>query len=210
MVKSTGFTSMTDEYERLGVDEYYRKHSADYRNVHFPEISAAMDEVLSQFVQRTGSMGCCRVLDLACGSGEATLAATRWQAHHPVPTMSIDGADPYTSPAYKDRTRRTAMTFSFQDIAMGCLTSQGLQYELCVCSFALHLIRDKSWLWRTLSALAESCAYLALLSPHKKPEVAHNTGWLLVHEAVVQRVRLRLFRSTMFSATSLQESETSA
>lgn len=200
----TGFTSMSDEYNRLGVQKYYEVHARDYRNVHYAEIIKAVDTLMQAYKESEGFTDSLSVLDLACGSGEATLALQRWQATHLarsraiIPTtITIDGADPYTGPAYEDRTGKVAASFSFEDVAAGCLGEQQLQYDLCICSFAMHLIQDKSYLWCTLNALARSCTFLALLSPHKKPDVASSTGWLLEHETVEERVRVRLYRSNM-------------
>lgn len=202
MVKATGFTSMTDEYNRLGVDQYYTLHCEDYRNVHYPEIVRAVD-TLMHHVMLTGEVdGRLRVLDLACGSGEATLALEEWkttQAGTRLSSLSIDAADPYTGPAFEQRTGRTAEPFSFEDVANGYLAERQGEYDLCICSFALHLLQEKSRLWKTLHALAASCHFLAILSPHKRPDIAQNTGWQLEAEVVVERVRVRLFRSSLFA-----------
>lgn len=213
MVKATGFASMSDEYNRLGVNEYYTLHAEDYRNVHFPEIISAVD-TLMQHVMSVGEYGReLRVLDLACGSGEATLAIESWMASNPAVrprTLTLDAADPYTGPAFKHRTGRSAEEFSFEDVAAGYLSERSREYDLCICSFAMHLLQEKSHLWRTLSALATSCELLAILSPHKKPEVAPNTGWQLETEVVVQRVRVRLFQSSLFwQHHQIRQSETS-
>lgn len=200
---------MSDEYNRLGVDRYYELHARDYRNVHFPEIVTAVRVLMNTFQQRgfghSKNNNRISVLDLACGSGEATLALKAWQRAHrasapetqQVETLQVDGADPFTGPAYEERTGQTAASYSFDDVAGGCLTEKQLEYDLCVCSFAMHLLQDKSSLWCTLSALARSCNFLALLSPHKKPEVAPSSGWQLEYESVQERVRIRLFRSTL-------------
>lgn len=201
MAKATGFTSMSDEYARLGVDKYYELHARDYRNVHYSEIVHAVDDMMSSMQQAGMVEDELSILDLACGSGEATMAVQAWQASHAgtAPgTIQIHGADPYTSPAYHERTGRVAETYSFEDVAAGCLEEAQREYNLCICSFALHLLHEKSRLWWTLNALAVSCQRLAILSPHKKPSVAANTGWELEREVVIERVRVRLFRSTIF------------
>src|SRR5437763_911706 len=73
-----------------------------------------------------------RVLDLACGSGEATLALRELGAG------TIDGVDPYTGAAYQARTGQPAEELSFEAIAGGAL--DGRHYNLVVCSYALHLL----------------------------------------------------------------------
>jgi SAM-dependent methyltransferase len=207
MARATGFVSMSDEYNRLGVDQYYQLHARDYRNVHYAEIVLAMNVLMKAYQRNEGCSESLSVLDLACGSGEATLALQEWQTAEgttaPV-TLNIDGADPFTGPAYEERTGKVAFTFSFEDVARGCLSERLLQYDLCVCSFAMHLIQDKSYLWCTLNALARSCKFLALLSPHKNPHVAASSGWVLEYEKVEARVRLRLYRSTLWYAFAFE------
>jgi hypothetical protein len=199
-MKVTGFTSMSDEYNRLGVQKYYELHSCDYRNAHYAEIVQAISCLMRSYQELEFLGDSLSVLDLACGSGEATQAMQEWQRANPTIApriMQIDGADPYTGPAYEERTGKKAASFSFEAVAGGCLTENQLEYDLCICSFAMHLLQDKSYLWCTLSALSRSCKFLALLSPHKKPEVAASTGWQLEYETVEARVRVRLYRSTL-------------
>lgn len=195
---------MSEEYNRLGVEKYYELHARDYRNVHYLEIVTAVEVLMTVFLDLQPVNQRLSVLDLACGSGEATLAVQQWhssasssQSSSVPASIDVVSADPFTGPAFTERTGKTAESFSFEAVAEGCLAEQQREYDLCICSFAMHLIRDKSRLWCTLSALARSCTFLAILSPHKKPDVATTTGWLLEHESVEARVRVRLFRSML-------------
>src|SRR5262245_9963803 len=78
------------QYEELGVTEFYTEHGAAYRNPH----EAAIREVLQVVVPRW-QLDLTRVLDLACGSGEVTLALRELGA------AAIEGVDPYTGAAYQ-------------------------------------------------------------------------------------------------------------
>lgn len=101
-----GSKSMRENYEQ-GVDSYYQEHGAGYRNPHFPGIIAATSEIMgvwSKHFKETYTMPSTNehephasstismqqgqddardkpvvtVLDLACGSGEASQAIHMW------------------------------------------------------------------------------------------------------------------------------------
>src|SRR5574341_902310 len=114
------------EYEIHGVEQYYQRCAGDYQNPHEPTIRKLLGIVVPLW-----QLDLCAVLDLACGSGEVTLALRELGAKH------IQGIDPYTGAAYEKRTGQTAEKYSFADLADGALA--GRKYSLIVCSFALHL-----------------------------------------------------------------------
>lgn len=70
----------------------------------------------------------------------------------------------------------------------------GRAFDLCVCSFALHLC-DPSCLFITLYQLASHCRWLAVLSPHKQPAVRAEHGWAAAQAFKVERVHVRVYRS---------------
>ncbi len=57
------------QYEKYGVEGYYSGFGAGYRNPHEPEIRRLLGSVVEKWRPDLSS-----VLDLACGSGEVTLA----------------------------------------------------------------------------------------------------------------------------------------
>ncbi|KAI0699141.1 hypothetical protein BC835DRAFT_600194 [Cytidiella melzeri] len=73
--------SMRDNYSEHGVDEYYKKVGRTYRNPHFPGVRNGLFVWLNQWWSkehaRIGGNGFI-MLDLACGSGEATLSLMDW------------------------------------------------------------------------------------------------------------------------------------
>lgn len=171
--------SVRSGYVDLGVEGYYRAHAADYRNPHEPAIGVC----LAALVQRRNP-DLAEVLDLACGSGEATLALRALGA------ARIDGMDPYTGLAYAARTGQAAEAISFEGIAGGALT--GRRWSLIVCSFALHLL-PASRLAGVLTQLALCGPELWVITPHKRPDIRAVWGWRLVDEIVVDRVRGRAY-----------------
>jgi len=70
-------------------------------------------------------------------------------------------------------------------------------FDLCVCSFALHLC-DSSSLFITLYQLACHCRWLAILAPHKQPAIREEHGWSAAEAWKVDRVHVRLYASLNF------------
>jgi len=169
------------QYETHGIDGFYRKEGSTYRNPHEPQIQRSLDIVVREL-----DLDLSHVLDLAAGSGEVTLALRRLGA------INIKGIDPFTHAAYERRTGVNATRETFEEIAGGAL--EGQSYSLIVCSFAMHLLEDSrlAGLAYQLSCIGDR---LLILTPHKRPRLRDEWGWALEHERVVERVRLRLYRS---------------
>jgi hypothetical protein len=178
----TDTSSIRAEYETRGVRGFYAESGAAYRNPHEPEVRRCIDVAV-----KTWRPDLSRVLDLAAGSGEATLAL--WD----LGAVRIDGIDPYTAAAYLARTGQAAEQFTFGDVAAGALA--GRRYSLVVCSFALHLC-EASRLPAVAQHLSLVGAELLIVTPHKRPVIKPEWGWNLVGEIVVERVRARFYRSS--------------
>ena len=173
--------SVRARYEAHGADAYYREHAEGYVNPHEPEIGQASEMAVSRW-----ELDFSHVLDLAAGSGEATLALRGLGAG------KIDGCDPYLFAQYERRTGKPAERFSFEDVAAGALA--GRACSLIVCSFALHLAAPSRLpgVCQQLSVIAPA---LLILTPHKRPELQEAWGWTLQGEFVWARVRCRFYRS---------------
>ena len=176
------------QYEEHGAQGYYEQFGATYRNPHESIIADVLTYGLATWPLETS-----HVLDLACGSGEVTLAL------HTQGVTNITGIDPYTGAAYTERTGQTALPYRFEEIASGALTEM---HSLIVCSFAMHLVEESRlpMLCYTLASLAPD---LVILTPHKRPQIKAAWGWCLRDEIVIDRVRARWYHSTR--ADSLNE-----
>lgn len=132
-----------------------------------------------------------RILDLACGSGEVTLALRAAG----VDRARIDGADPFTASAYLARTGAVASRWSFADVASGALGDR--RWSSVVCSYGLHLC-EPSWLAAVCVQLSLAAEHLIVVTPHKRPVIDPAWGWLPVdeHRDGPWRVRLRCYTST--------------
>jgi SAM-dependent methyltransferase len=171
--------SIREEYERWGARPYYATRGKEYRNPHEPAIQHLLAQALAEW-----PLNHSHVLDLACGSGEVTLALEALGAG------AVTGIDPFTHRAYQQRTGRAAEQFAFEDIATGALA--GRRYSLIVCSFALHLLAP-SRLPGVLTQLALIAPDLLILTPHKRPEILSTWGWLWRDERSHARVKARWY-----------------
>ena len=171
------------QYEKYGARGYYQKHGAEYRNPHEDTIAQVLREVVPRW-----RLDLAHALDLACGSGEATLVLRELGA------TQVDGIDPYTGAAYLARTGQAAEPFDFAAIAAGAL--RGRRYSLIVCSFALHLA-EASRLPLLAYELAQRAPHLLMLTPHKRPTLKSEWGWQLRAETLIERVRARCYESAI-------------
>lgn len=174
--------SIRKKYEQYSVRGFYQQFGKDYRNPHEPTINRVI-----QLAVQKWQLDLQKVLDLACGSGEVTLALNNLGYDR------IDGIDPYTNKAYWQRTGKLAETYSFEDIGTGVLW--GRYYSLIICSFALHLLSESRLpvVAYHLSTIADS---LVIITPHKRPNLKPEWGWQYRDELVVDSVRSRLYVSS--------------
>ncbi|ODN73235.1 hypothetical protein L202_07792 [Cryptococcus amylolentus CBS 6039] len=258
--------AMRDNYNEHGVDEYYRKVAASYRNPFFPGIKKVVWTFMNKWWEAEGrelfeeqsveAKKGLKILDMAAGSGEATICLLDW-AKSPSPSpaspvtpqtpadplaflrsnpaassssrpafvppsrkpvappqrasasssgagrkvfgnaipptlpegfeIDIMATDPYTSPAYSDRTSRPCHPLSFTDLAQGQLPPSASEtvephgnepiWDIVICSFALHLVTDPSELFALLYELSGKARWLVIVAPHKKPEIKETWGW---------------------------------
>jgi 2-polyprenyl-3-methyl-5-hydroxy-6-metoxy-1,4-benzoquinol methylase len=173
-------SSIRPQYDELGVTGFYASSGATYRNPHEAIIRRLLHQVCLEW-----DCDLSNVLDLACGSGEVTLALRELGA-------TVSGIDPFTGEAYLERTGLQAEALSFDDICAGSL--EGRRYSLIVCSFALHLA-DPSKLPVLSHQLARVSPALLILTPHKRPALKLEWGWEMVRETMLERVRARLYGS---------------
>ena len=164
-------------YETLGVRGFYGAHGAQYRNPHEPALTRALAAAVAAWRPDLR-----RVLDLACGSGEAALALRSLGAGE------LIGADPFTAEAWRARTGLPCLAHDFAAVAAGALDGQ--RFTLAVCSFALHLC-EPSRLPAVCWAMTRLCAEWWVATPHKRPQLDPRWGWACTDELLVERVRIR-------------------
>ncbi|HAZ47955.1 MAG TPA: hypothetical protein DDW76_36865 [Cyanobacteria bacterium UBA11369] len=171
--------AIRNEYEQHSVQGFYENFGDEYRNPH----ESAIRKVI-QLAAAKWPLDFSKVLDLACGSGEVTLALKS------LGCSNIDGIDPYTGNAYFNRTNQIAEAYTFEDIASGMISDR--TYSLIVCSFAMHLVNSSRLplLAYQLSLIADS---MIIVTPHKRPELKPEWGWTLLDEIAVDRVRARFY-----------------
>jgi SAM-dependent methyltransferase len=182
-----------------GADGYYREFGHQYRNPHEDGVAAMVARIPKMFPEL--DLQTASVLDLACGSGEVTIALL--DAKPGLTGQQITACDPYTSEAFARRTKiyrattpgLLAQPWSFADIANGALEER--HFDLIVCAYALHLC-EQSWLPSVCMALAAASDRLVVITPHKRPEIEPWWGWLLREEYrdPAYRIRLRAYETT--------------
>ena len=177
--ETTAPVAIRERYAATGVEAFYRAEGAAYRNPHEPALRRCLATVCALWEPDLA-----RVLDLACGSGEATLALRA------LGCQEVVGVDPYTGTAYRERTGQEALALGFAEIAAGDL--DGHRYTFIVCSFALHLA-ERSRLPLLAARLTALAPALLVLTPHKRPHLHPAWGWQLREEFVQERVRARLY-----------------
>ncbi len=174
-------TAIRKSYEKYGVQTFYQNFGNSYRNPHEATIFKVIKAVHSRYQPDFA-----KVLDLACGSGEVTLALKA------LGYTDVDGVEPYTFNAYFERTGKRAKLYHFEEIEQGILSDKF--YTTIVCSFALHLAAPSRLptLSYQLSRIASS---LLVITPHKKPYLKEEWGWTLLNELLIERVRARLYHA---------------
>jgi hypothetical protein len=179
-----------DLYGPAGPEGYYREHGDDYQNPHEAAVAAAVALAVARW---RPPIDFARVLDLAAGGGEATVALARL-----VPDAAIDGIDPFTARLYERRTGRPCSAASFEQIAQGAYWLS--EYSVILSSCALHLAGE-SWLPPLCLALAAAARDLLVITPLTRPAIREEWGWRLAGAAACEAdgrsVRLRWYRSAL-------------
>ncbi|EIM85878.1 uncharacterized protein STEHIDRAFT_58524 [Stereum hirsutum FP-91666 SS1] len=71
--------SMRDNYAAHGVEEYYKKVSASYRNPHYPGVRKCLFSwYASWWKEEYANASSPIIFDMACGTGEAIIALKEW------------------------------------------------------------------------------------------------------------------------------------
>ena len=130
-----------------------------------------------------------KILDLACGSGEVTVALKNLGYNN------IVGVDPYTHEKYTEVTGLPCGKETFLDILNGALDDS--RFDVIVVSYALHLVKE-GMMHDFCRKMAELSPKLIIISPHKFPVMKESYGWKEVENTVLDRVHMRVFDSFIF------------
>jgi len=176
--------SVRSKYQKYGVKNFYQFHYDQYKNPHESIIHESIE-----FINNNWNIDFTKNLDLACGTGEVTNSLIKLGYNN------IDAVDAYSCKYYENETNKKCDIISFDDIIHGALDNK--KYTTIICSFALHLL-ETSKLPIFLYKLSQISNQLLILSPHKRPEIREEWGWLLQNEMVINKVRTRLFDNIFY------------
>eukprot|EP00834_Sanchytrium_tribonematis_P005559 NODE_345_length_9042_cov_0.258973.p4 type:complete len:189 gc:universal NODE_345_length_9042_cov_0.258973:1331-765(-) len=173
-----------------GVDVFYIEKGDSYRNPHEERVLKVIKSMHKKFnLQKyTGT----RILDLACGSGEASIALSQVCTN-----LQFTFIDPYTKNALSQRiSNSTCHNISFMDIVNGSLNEiQPDSFHLIVISYAFHLIPQNIEKLFTME-ISLHCNYLLLIHPHKRNK--DICGFQLLHEDKFDQTVAYLYQSNNF------------
>jgi len=153
--------SLTDLYNKYGVDNYYCNNSDNYTNPHIKQITELLTNNYNKIYQGN-------ILDLGCGTGQVSTILFNLGYK-----QNITGCDPYLYKSYIEHTKQPCLKYSFSDII-----KQGLptNYTSIICSFAMHLCaKDK--LSALIYRLALVTKQIIIITPHKRPEIDKIQGF---------------------------------
>ena len=151
--------SIREEYETLGVDQYYETQSAKYSNPH-------LDQVRQLLSQNENKIDYSKILDLACGHGEVS------QFIKEKGYNNFTGCDPYTWREFQIKLKSNCLRYSFEDIIRGKLEGK---FSSIICSFAMHLCPEKQ-LYPLVNHLSTLSTQLIIITPHKRPVLENLDG----------------------------------
>lgn len=137
-----------------GVESFYKDNGKDYKNPHEDRVVRVLRAMAPHLHKRVISS----VIDIACGSGEASLALLQWFPY------KVTFVDPYTKAALLKRIpEATCLEYHFLDL----IEKEWPCHDLAVVSYAYHLL-PKSLETLFCMTLASRVKHLLLVHPHKK------------------------------------------
>ncbi len=153
--------ALRDQYRKLGVESYYRRHGGEYQNPHFPQVRALLHQNESQIDYS-------RALDFCCGAGEVSMVIR--DLGYPLPLAS----DPFTGEAYQQHFEQSCLSLAFEDVVRHGFAPHG-PFSTIICSFAMHLC-PPHLLFPLAYQLFRRTAQLIIITPHKRPALEQYEG----------------------------------
>jgi hypothetical protein len=170
-------------YDEHGAEGYYQAFADTYSNPHEAQIRALVSAHFNVLKTTQG------VLDFGAGGGEVTRALKDMGA------QTCIGCDPFTWALYERQTGCACLRHSFADIIRGA--DLGGPYGCVVASFSMHLCPEKD-LFSLTDALFGVAQQIAIITPHKRPELERIPNINLTFEASTQNERGKQVRLKVY------------
>lgn len=150
-----------DEYNKLGVAEFYKIKNDAYSNPHEKFVEECL---LYHWSEKYKT-----VLDMGCGDG---LVTKYLKKNKLVVTDNVYGCDAYMYERYERETKEKCFKYSFEDISKGEYNLP--KVDVIIMSYAIDLV-DKSYLNNFLYSLSTLSEELIIIRPNK--HILPETYW---------------------------------
>ncbi len=174
-IKSNTELKIYEQYQKYGVETYYKKFSSKYTNPHQDKIIQIYIKYIKPLINSTNS-----ILDLACGDGLISRLVNTYNNNY-----LIEGCDPYFTNKYCN------FKYSFEDIVKGKLQKY---YDIIICCYAYHLI-DNNLEYDFLTNISMITKKFIIISQSKKIQINHPL-WKIVKELREDKVTLIILENT--------------
>lgn len=170
--------NIRNQYEQLGVTEYYKNHSKEYKNPHGDLILLSFyNYILPRLYTFFSDNEQISFLDLACGDGIISSIISKWFLDNKKYNFQISGSDPYMYNEYNAKLINNnkyisyVFKYGFEDIIKNELFTGEINklkslYDIIIISFAIHLL-DIKHIRFFLNKLSHHTKYLLIISPTK-------------------------------------------
>lgn len=172
-------TSIRENYDSLGVDNYYLNHSNEYSNPHSQSVIDCMEQLYDDKRHLT-------VLDFACGDG----LVSKWIGNR----SSIIGCDAFLYERYIQETGNNCLTYSFNDF-INFNNNLNYHFDLTVISYALDLC-DSSIRPMLLYRLSLISNELLIIRPNK--HLIDSPYWTLEKTLHLGKSKASIYVSTIY------------
>jgi hypothetical protein len=142
-----------NEYQKYGVENYYKKFSNEYINPHEDKITNIYNKHIKELINKAD-----KIIDIACGDGLICRLVNQYNNN-----FNIEGCDPYFNNKY------CKLNLSFEDISKGKLLNE---YNVGICCYAYHLISSELR-YDFLTNLALLLDKFIIITPSKKIIINH-------------------------------------
>jgi 2-polyprenyl-3-methyl-5-hydroxy-6-metoxy-1,4-benzoquinol methylase len=166
-----------NEYQKHGIDEYYKNYSTQYVNPHEEKIkSIYLKYIYNELIDNK------LILDIACGSGLISQIISEFNTN-----LIVKGCDPYFNNKY------CHYDYSFEDIVQGKLEES---YDVGICCYAYHLMKYELQ-YDFLTNIAYSLKKFIIISPSKKIIINHPL-WKIINSIRQDKITVIILEKLIF------------